>query len=377
MNREEKLFITYVGTDGQFFGQLEERPLQELNWVVNELTEIYDMEPDPHLLYSDVRSHCGDFAVIKWLADCSYYRVRIQEELANDIIVKLVDYGNIIKVARADLLATVSSLKHFTRPAFGITCVCPGVTIREEEWIELLHDKSVHVRIDACVDDTYQVTFTDSLNNRDILSALAADNVGPNLTETTTRPSLSPEQFGNFSSERKWENGSSHGEKQPAHLNGGRRPPINSRDNEDPNRNKKAGGAPNGNWRRLNTNDSKVSSDARADREEPHWGQLRTRNDRKEDSNQSKPRDRRAANRLPPKPAAPPAAPPAVMDTVSLTYPQQPGLKDIETLEIVYIQNPEDFYCQITEASAPLADFMFRLATSYESKYDLCYLVNM
>jgi len=202
VNREEKLFVTYVGANGEFFGQLEGRPLHELNQVLVELADEYDKKPDSDMLYSDVRSHCGDFAVIKWSADGNFYRVRIKEELANDIIVQLVDFGNVIKVPRSDVLATVSTLKHFTRPAFGITCVCQGFDISEEEWIELLNDKSVHVKIGACTSGTYHVTFTDALCNRDILISLEANKDGIN-SFTPARPSLSPDRGDYFILDKK------------------------------------------------------------------------------------------------------------------------------------------------------------------------------
>lgn len=134
--------------------------------------------------------------MIKWSVDSTYYRVRIEEELANDIIVQLVDYGNIIKVPRADLLAPVSALKHFTLPAFGIACVFQDVTIPEHEWIELLNDKSVHVKIGACLNGTYQVAFINTLNNRDILNALRVARSETSSVITTRSPPL-PQHSGN------------------------------------------------------------------------------------------------------------------------------------------------------------------------------------
>lgn len=165
--------------------------------------------------------------------------------------------------------------------------------------------------------------------------------------------------------ERKRENGSNASEKQPTSLTASRRPPTNYRDNEDSNRSRKCGGAPNGNWRKPVTNDNTLVND-RTDREEPAWGQFRSRNDRNEDSNRAKTFGRVTnplPSRLPPKPAAEPG------DSGCLSfYPRQPALKD-GTLEIVYVQNPQDFYCQPTDAIETLNNFMSRLATTYESKY--------
>lgn len=140
---------------------------------------------------------------------------------------------------------------------------------------------------------------------------------------------------------------------------------MNLRDEEDSGRSRKGGGAPSGNWRKPVPTNNKIAGDAKSDREEPSWGQLRTRNDRNEDSNRMKVNGRAIENRPTPKPAAPPV----VIDSSSLTYPQQPGLKHGQTLEIVYIRNPEDFHCQLSAAIASLDDLMSRLAIVYESKH--------
>ena len=60
--------------------------------------------------------------------------------------------------------------------------------------------------------------------------------------------------------------------------------------------------------------------------------------------------------------------PAAAVAAAPLTYRQQPALKDVRTSEVVYIQNPQDFYCQLTEAIEPLDDLMLRLTTAYEGK---------
>ena len=168
------MFVTSTFSSGKFFGQLEKRSLLELNSVLTELVEVYSNEPAPPLLYADVRSHLGDFAVIKWSADSNYYRVKINEEFAHDAMVNFIDYGNSVKVSRCEVLAPVNVLKNFTCPPFGITCQIEGVTITRYEWADLINDKSVHVKIGNCVGDVYQVTLTNLSCNKSINDILNA-----------------------------------------------------------------------------------------------------------------------------------------------------------------------------------------------------------
>lgn len=88
---EENLFVTYAGPPGQFFGQFERRPVSELEALKNELRSAYSSCGIPGeilqvpLLYSDLKSHVGDYAVIRWTADKLLYRVKIINEYGNDV----------------------------------------------------------------------------------------------------------------------------------------------------------------------------------------------------------------------------------------------------------------------------------------------------
>ena len=95
---------------------LERLPMEDLDQIQAELSKVYGSLNDPPLLYADVNSHNGDFAVIKWSEDEQFYRVKIQEEFANEIEVYFVDYGNVLKVLRREVLAPVSALSLFAKP---------------------------------------------------------------------------------------------------------------------------------------------------------------------------------------------------------------------------------------------------------------------
>ena len=76
---------------------------------------------DPPLLYADVYSHVGDLAVIKWSEDRQYYRVKIHVVFVNGTEVWLVDYGNVLKVLRHEVLVPVSVLSLFAKPPWLLT----------------------------------------------------------------------------------------------------------------------------------------------------------------------------------------------------------------------------------------------------------------
>ena len=175
---EETLFVTFLDPQpGKFFGQLERRSVEELNAVLTELEEIYSNEAKPKLLYSDAQNHCGDFGVIKWSADGHFYRVHVSEEIASDAVVYLVDYGNVVRVPKMDIFAPVNLLTQFTQPAFGIHCQVDDVRIDYKVWFELTMNKSVHVKIGACLDGTYNVTLTDPALNQAIVEKLASSRL--------------------------------------------------------------------------------------------------------------------------------------------------------------------------------------------------------
>lgn len=93
MNPEEDLFVTFVGAPGHFFGQFQKLPMNDLKAIEMELHSVYDsvtLQPGANcpipLLYSGVRGHVGDFGVVKWAEDESWYRVRIVEEFCDEVM---------------------------------------------------------------------------------------------------------------------------------------------------------------------------------------------------------------------------------------------------------------------------------------------------
>lgn len=88
---EENLFVTYAGPRGHFFGQFERRPENDLEALKNELQSAYSscgvpgQTPQVPLLYSDLKSHVGDYAVIRWSADKLLYRVKVINEYGNEV----------------------------------------------------------------------------------------------------------------------------------------------------------------------------------------------------------------------------------------------------------------------------------------------------
>ena len=148
-----------------------------LNQIQAELLKVYGSLNDPPLLYADVKSHHGDFAIIKWTEDDQYYRVQIHEEFVNEAEVWFVDYGNVLKVLKREVLAPVTALSLFAKPTFGICCQLPTSVIvaSPEKWEASLMDQSIHVRINDCKNDLYFVTFTNNpLNKRlpDVLNII-------------------------------------------------------------------------------------------------------------------------------------------------------------------------------------------------------------
>lgn len=85
---EEKLYVTFVGPPGHFFGQFEKRPTSDLLSVAAELVSFYEnVSPTTlPLLYSDLETHLGDYGVIKWSSDNHMYRVKIVEENPTDVL---------------------------------------------------------------------------------------------------------------------------------------------------------------------------------------------------------------------------------------------------------------------------------------------------
>ena len=144
--------------------------------VTAELDQVYENLSKPPLLYEDVQCHLGDYGVFKWSDDNLYYRVSIKEELASDIVVLFVDFGNILVVPRCEVYAPVNTLQQFSQPAFGIQCQIDMPESRQmtnEMWSEVMIERSVHVQIGSCDGDIYKVSFTESASNKPVIEALA------------------------------------------------------------------------------------------------------------------------------------------------------------------------------------------------------------
>ena len=80
-----------------------------------------------------------------------------------------VDYGNKITVHRRDILAPVNTLKLFTQQPFGIECFVSDVKGHTmDEWSKRLIDNTVHIMLGPAVDGVFPATFVDgflTLNN--------------------------------------------------------------------------------------------------------------------------------------------------------------------------------------------------------------------
>jgi hypothetical protein len=57
---------------------------------------------------------------------------------------------------------------------------------------------------------------------------------------------------------------------------------------------------------------------------------------------------------------------PRALSPTPLAYPPQPVLANVtKGVEVVYVDNPMDFYCQLTEAIDPLDTMMAQLSQEY------------
>lgn len=140
-----------------------------------ELMVAYSSDPNPPLLYADVKSHLGHFGVVHWDEDKNFYRIRVNQELVNDAEVRFIDYGNCLQIARCKILAPLEGLTCFRHPPFGIYCKIDGdVMLSNIEWGELIFEKSIKVKIGSCVDGIYSVTLTDDPCNKEIVKAISS-----------------------------------------------------------------------------------------------------------------------------------------------------------------------------------------------------------
>ena len=149
--------------------------MEDLDQIQAELSKVYGSLNDPPLLYDDVNSHVGDFAVVKLSEGGQYYRVQIHEEFVNETKVCFVDYGNVLKVLKRKVLAPVSTLSLFSKQTFGIFCqLSTFVSLPTKKWKELLVNQSIHVEIIKFEIGVYYVRFTKNPMNKPIALSIKA-----------------------------------------------------------------------------------------------------------------------------------------------------------------------------------------------------------
>ena len=95
------------------------------------------------------------------------------------VAVSFVDYGNNIKVSRQEIWAPASSLKLFSKESFGINCIVPGMTFTENEWVLLVTDKSVRVKLGHPINKVYPATFVNFPINNINRPLSACSNLSP------------------------------------------------------------------------------------------------------------------------------------------------------------------------------------------------------
>lgn len=91
------------------------------------------------------------------------------------VMVRLIDYGDVITVHRHEIWAPVKTLTLFTQQPFGVVCLVENVNLLAENWTKLLTDRTVRVQIlrsSADVNRCCVVSFTNCQDNQDILEAL-------------------------------------------------------------------------------------------------------------------------------------------------------------------------------------------------------------
>ncbi|KAK4011675.1 hypothetical protein OUZ56_020794 [Daphnia magna] len=354
---EENLFVTYAGPPGQFFGQFERRPVSELEALKNELRSAYSSCGIPGeilqvpLLYSDLKSHVGDYAVIRWTADKLLYRVKIINEYGNDVSVSFVDYGNNIKISRQEIWAPVKSLKLFSIQPFGIYCFVSGIKVPENEWALQVSDKSVRVKIGQPINGVYPATFDNPIIN-DINRPLSAcSNLSPVANEW--RPSVDGvKPVTNRKLEFDAPQESGFVRNAMPNIAFDQAAILNDNELDDSWAPPKAGGkVPN---RPKTRSISSMSSNASQGQvEQMDWESTEPKQFPSQPMPKSQPVELS-------KRAMPISLP------IPLIYPNQKGLEGTTTsVEIVFVNNPNNFYCHLAETGPLLEDLMDKLARAY------------
>ena len=193
---EESLFVSDAGTSGYFFGQLEEIRLQnsqtgyglkDLTDLTNELKNAYSTQANPPLLYAGSESRLGHHGVVIWEEDSVYYRIRIIKEMANEVEILFIDFGNTIFISRNKILSPIKSLTRFCHPPYGIHCKLEeGMSVPSQKWKHLIAGRWIKVKIGRCVEGIYPVTFTSDLSNNIIAMKIQNAISRPNTVENGT-----------------------------------------------------------------------------------------------------------------------------------------------------------------------------------------------
>ena len=97
------------------------------------------------------------------------------------VLIRFVDYGNELTVARPEIWAPIKGLTLFTQPPFGMTCTVANVRLTADAWYDVLVDQNVAVHpIDPTynANGAYEVVFTDCSLNVPVLEALKKPAIG-------------------------------------------------------------------------------------------------------------------------------------------------------------------------------------------------------
>ncbi|XP_057380222.1 uncharacterized protein LOC130702570 isoform X2 [Daphnia carinata] len=351
---EENLFVTYAGPPGQFFGQFERRPVSELEALKNELRSAYSSCGIPGqiaqvpLLYSDLKSHVGDYAVIRWATDKLLYRVKVINEYGNDVSVSFVDYGNSIKISRQEIWAPMKSLELFSIQPFGIYCCVSGIKVPENEWKLQVSDKSVRVKLGQPINGVYPATFDNPITN-DINRPLSACSNQSPVTEKRGPSVDAVKPMTNRKLEFDAPQESGFVRNAIPNIAFDQAAILNDELDDSWAPPKADGKVPN---RQKTQSISSMSSNASQSQvEQMDWESIESK-------------------QFPSQPISQPAELTKRVIPISLPtrlfYPPQKGLEGTTTtVEIVFVDNPNSFYCHLVETGPLLEDLMDKLARAY------------
>ncbi|KAK2725157.1 hypothetical protein QYM36_001568 [Artemia franciscana] len=174
LNKVESVWCMLVFPENKFFGQLERFSNENLDNMQCELLDVYKALTNPPLLYADVKSHIGDCAVVRFPEDNAYYRAKVLKEIAQDVEVMFIDYGNFLTVDRSEVFSPVS-MKYWNQKPFGhlfqFDADVPIITC--DELSPLLVDKSVELQIVKQDENIAICVFSEDPKNQPIASMLS------------------------------------------------------------------------------------------------------------------------------------------------------------------------------------------------------------